>query len=55
MGFDRNPNKDYTATVLFDEKENLVELLQPIKKINQSLTTLVQYSFLPSLIPLMSY
>jgi len=27
-----NPNKDFTATVLFDEKDNLPELLQPIKR-----------------------
>ena len=31
------PNKYFTATVLFDIKENLPKLLQPMKKINQSL------------------
>jgi len=37
MRFDGNTNKDYTATVLFDEKEDLPELLHPIKNINKSL------------------
>jgi len=33
-GTDGNPNKDFTATVLFDEKGNLPQLLHSLKKIN---------------------